>query len=97
MAEAARENADEHLARPGRLDGQLFDRRRRVGLRVDDAARHASVTVSDTVTRVSRRAPKLLVERHERQLEGLDRARVGDDVVAELEHRELVARHRRAG
>src|SRR5579864_6938341 len=39
---------------------------------------------------------ELFVERHERKLEGLDGARIGDDVVAELEHRQLVARHRRA-
>ena len=54
------------------------------GLGVDDAARHDDG------------AAQLLVERDERQLEDLDRARIGDDVVAELEHRQLVARHRRA-
>ena len=97
MAEPAGEDADEHLARAWRLDGQLLDGRSSVGLRVDDAPRHAFVTVAATVTRVSRRTPQLLVERHERQLEGLDGARIGDDVVAELEHRELIARHRSAG
>src|SRR5439155_27134797 len=48
VAEPAGLDADEHLARSGRVDRQLLDDRRRVGLRVDDAARHASVTVTGT-------------------------------------------------
>ena len=41
------------------------------------------------------RAAELLVERDEREAEGVDRVRVRDDVVAGLEHLQLVARHRR--
>src|SRR6266496_1787739 len=36
------------------------------------------------------RSTKLFVERHERELEGLDGVVVGDDVVAVLEHRQQV-------
>src|SRR3954467_2560693 len=42
-------------------------------------------------------AAQLLVERDERQLERLDRVGRPDDVVAEAEHRQLVARHGCAG
>src|SRR5207244_9152771 len=40
MAEPAGEDADEHLARPRRVDRQLLDGRRGIGLGVDEAARH---------------------------------------------------------
>ena len=42
VAEPAGQDADEHLARAGRVDRQLLDGRRRVGLGVDDAARHVA-------------------------------------------------------
>ena len=48
VTEPAGEDADEHLARPRRVDGELLNRRRRVGLGVDDAARHGLVTVAAT-------------------------------------------------
>ena len=40
VAQPAGEDANEHLARAWRIDGQLLDSRRRVGLRVDDATCH---------------------------------------------------------
>ncbi len=59
--------------------------RRRVRLGVDDAA---VVTSRGAAARRAARAAAGTSR---------PRVRVGDDVVAELEHRELVARHRRAG
>ncbi len=48
VAEPASLDADEHLTRSRRIDRELLDGRRRVGLGVDDAARHSSVTVAAT-------------------------------------------------
>src|SRR4051812_7097255 len=49
------------------------------------------------VKQLGRSAAELLVQRHERNLEGLDRVGIHDDVVSELEHRQLVSRDRREG
>src|SRR5204863_9531705 len=42
VAEPAGKDADEHLAGAGRVDSQLLDGWHRVGLRVDDPARHVA-------------------------------------------------------
>ncbi len=51
-------------------------------------------TCRERTTPLGRRPSELLVERDEREAEGVDRVRVRDDVVAGREHLQLVARHR---
>ena len=85
VAETARLDAHLHLARPGSVEDDLLDGRRSARLGVDDAARHDTARRSCSSSGTSG------------SWNTSTAARIGDDVVAELEHRQLVARHRRAG